>query len=532
MSLEQGAALLAGGRFHEAVAVFQQLLPANPDSIDLRLGLAQACMGTGDALAAAAWASDACRLAPQQPAPWHALANLLLGQKRYAQALAAYVHLYDRLQARDRATVLHYGYCLEHTGALDDSIARYCEAIALEPDFLEAHVNLSGVLWRAGDFDGALAHARKAAGLGPDHPYAVRILGTALLNLNRLQEAEVQLRRALALQPGFDLAELDLAFVLLLAGRLEEGWRYYAQRWKDAERLKRPAFFQPAHEWRGREQQPLQGKRIAVYAEQGLGDVLQFIRYVPMLQRDGATVVCVVQPELVALIEHSIEDVQCLAPERRLEVDWHVALLELPLHYGTSLDTIPAQMPYLHAPPVRVAHWRERLAPWHSKLKVGLAWSGFQGQVNNRNRAMALSELRPLLDMQGVQCFSLQKADGGVFTDITPAPQQLIDFTADWNDFSDSAAMLESLDLVITTDTAIAHLAGALARPVWLLLAPNADWRWLLEREDSPWYPTMRLFRRGFGEGRAEQVARVMDALMTLQRKLARAGGDKRHTVP
>ncbi|WP_298924888.1 tetratricopeptide repeat protein [uncultured Ramlibacter sp.] len=515
-SLAPGAALLEGGRFHEALAFFREALQREPGSVAARLAMAQACAGTGDALTAAAWLGDACRLAPHDPQPWQLLGELQLGRQLYLQALPAYAHLYGALGQRDRATLLHYGFCLEHAGALHECVQRYREAVALEPEFFEAHVDLAGVLWRIGDFEGALAHARQAEALQPAHPYAVRITGTALLNLNRLDEAEAQLRRALNLKPGFDLAELDLAFTLLLAGKLAEGWRWYATRWKDTQRLQRPAFFNPAFEWRGPREQPLAGRRVAVYAEQGLGDVLQFLRYVPLLQQQGATVSCVVQPELAPLIEHSLAGVQCLGPQQRLEVDSHVALLELPLHLGTTMDSIPAAVPYLRARADTVAQWRERLAPWNGKCKVGIAWSGFQGQVNNHNRAIALSAWLPLLQMEGVQCFSLQKADAGPYSDIALPAGQLPDFTGDWQDFNDSAAMLEALDLVITVDTAIAHLAGALGRPTWLLLAPNADWRWLLEREDSPWYPTLRLFRRGFGEDRAQQMARAVQALRQL----------------
>lgn len=201
-------------------------------------------------------------------------------------------------------------------------------------------------------------------------------------------------------------------------------------------------------------------------------------------------------------------------PSAQISFDCHVALLDLPMHYGTTLETIPAKLPYLRAPQDKMDAWRERLSAWDGKLKVGLAWAGSRQQVNNANRSMCLSQLLPLINMSGVQCFSLQKADAGALTDAAPDAGELVDLTAQWVDFTDSAAMLENLDLVITVDTAIAHLAGALGKPVWVMLAPNADWRWLLEREDSPWYPGMRLFRRGFEEERAAQVARVMAVLL------------------
>ncbi len=446
-------------------------------------------------------------------ATYHQLADLLLQRKRYPQALAAYRYLYETHGARDRGTLLHYGFCLEQTGDLDGAVRLYHEALAADAGFLEAHVDMAGVLWRVGDFEGALRHARAAVDLAPQHPYAVRILGTALLNLNRLPEAEAALRQALQLQPGFPLAELDLAFVLLLAGRLEEGWAWYEKRWNDTDRLQRPPFFQPALEWQGPAVQPLAGRRIAVYAEQGLGDVIQFARYLPLLQAQGAQVVGVMPPELVPLLEHSFPGLQCIKPESRFEVDLHAALMELPGRLGTTLESIPSAVPYLRPPADAVERWRERLAPWSGQFRIGIAWSGFQGQVNNRNRAVLLSELAPVWQAEGVQCFSLQKADAGPWTDVRPSPQQLVDLTGEWRDFNDSAAMLQHLDLVITVDTAIAHLAGAMGRPVWVMLPPNPDWRWLLEREDSPWYPGMRVFRRGFGEGRPAQVGRVMEAL-------------------
>lgn len=548
---EHGIALLNGGRFHEAFQQFGIAMRQQPLAVQPRIGLAQACQGMGDGWAATAWLSDACRIAPQRAELWMELVKLLTLQQRepelepllrtalalhpgnpqllhtqaelylrnrlYAQALPVYEQLYA-VQPHDRATVLHHGFCLEQVGEVAQSVRRYREAIALDADFMEAHVDLAGVLWRVEDFDGALAHARKAAELAPEHPYAVRILGTALLNMNRVDEAEAQLRRALELLPDFALAEVDLAFTLLLAGQLKEGWEMYGRRWHDTDRMKRPPFWRPELEWQGPALQPLRGKRLAVYAEQGLGDVIQFIRYAPLLQQHGCTIFAVVHPELVTLVEHSMPGVECPVGQRQFHVDYHVALLDVPKHFGTMLENIPADVPYLRAPQDKVEHWRERLAPWHGKFKVGIAWSGSRAQVNNNNRAMHLSELQPLLDAPGMQCFRLQKGDAGPFTDIAPGADRLVDWTGEWRDFTDSAAMIENLDLVVTVDTAVAHLAGAMGKAVWVMLGPNADWRWLLQREDSPWYPTMGLFRRGQGEARAVQVRSVMKALEALSK--------------
>jgi tetratricopeptide (TPR) repeat protein len=558
-AMEQAVALLGAGRFHEALQLFGAALRDQPLAAEPRVGLSQACEGIGDPWAAAAWLSDACRVAPQRPELWMELTRLLLRLKRdnelepllqtalavnpghadllraqaelnlrsgnYAKALPAFARLHA-LDRKDRGAVLHHGYCLEHTGDVEQAIVCYREALALDPLFLEAHVDLAGVLWRVGDFDGALLHARKAVDMAPEHPYAVRIVGTALLNLNRIDEAKGHLRKALKLLPEFALAELDLAFASLLAGEMDEGWRLYARRWRDGERMKRPTFFQPDAEWKGRREQPLRGRRIAIYAEQGFGDVIQFIRYATLMQEDGATVYAVVHEELAALIEGSMPGVLCLTPQRRFETELHVALMDLPMHYGTRLESIPAATPYLKAPENKVSQWREKLQPWSGKFKVGLAWTGSPKQVNNVNRAIALRDLIAIADVPGVQCFSLQKMDSGELAGVPGAAAKLVDLTGDWRDFTDSAAMLRNLDLVITVDTAIAHLAGALASPVWVMLAPNADWRWLLQREDSPWYPTMRLFRRDFGEARVPQVARVAQALR--ERLARRSKPDRR----
>lgn len=409
------------------------------------------------------------------------------------------------------AQLLRAGFDAEHREALDTAAALYRQALAAQPRMLEAHVNLAGLLWRLEDFDGSLAHANEALALAPEHPYAQRIAGTALMNLNRLDAAERHLRRALQLQPAYPAAQLDLAFTLLGAGRLAEGWEWFGRRWGEGG-LSRPAFYRPTHEWPG-PGVPLHGQAIAVYGEQGRGDVLQFLRYVPMLQALGARVVAVVRPELVALVESSFPGVACWRPGSSLQVQWHAALMDLPARFGIALERIPAHVPYLRAPDEARARWTARLAGWKDRLKVGIAWSGAAGQANNRNRAMPLSLLLPLARIGGVQCFSLQKEGAGTWTDTVAAAGELVDFGAEWQDFGDTAGFVEQLDLVVTVDTAVAHLAGALGKPVWILLPPNADWRWLLEREDSPWYPSARLFRRGFVAGREEQATRVAQAL-------------------
>jgi tetratricopeptide (TPR) repeat protein len=547
-----GLVLMRLSRAHEAFAKFSNAIRLNPLAVDTRLALAHAYVAMNDGWSAAAWISDACRVAPNSPALWMQLVQLLASQKRESEiepalrsALAANpqdknlmevlaefylnrkryadgVTIYRELVALDPANAksfLHYGFCLEHVHRLEEAVQRYRDALALKPDFLEAHVDLAGVLWRLSDFEGALAHARAALEVDPNHPFAVRILGTALLHLNRLDESEEALRRALAVKPDFPIAIVDLALLLLLAGKFEEGWKVYEGRWTDTDRMNRPAFFRPELEWQGPQKQPVNGKRIVIYAEQGLGDVVNFIRYAKVLQADGATVYCVIQPELVPLVE-SIPGLIGLKPNLNIEADYHVALLELPLHYRTNAKNVPNETPYLRAPQDKAAAWRGKLRPWDGKLKIGIAWAGHHIHANHHNRSMPLSEFRPILEMPGVQCFSLQKSAGDRYTDISPDASQLVDFTGEWGDFTDSAAMIENLDLVISIDSAVVHLAAALGKPVWMVLPPNPDWRWMLERDDSPWYPTMRLYRRTHTEAKTTQMARVVQDLKAQKKAL------------
>lgn len=547
-----GVVLMRAGRSHEAFARFSNAIRLNPLAIDTRLALANAYATMNDGWSAAAWVSDACRVAPGTPQLWLQLAHMLAAQKReleiepalragiganprdkgLVEALAEFylarkryadgVGVYRELIALDAGSaksLLHLGFCLEHVHKLEESVQRYREALAINPDFLEAHVDLAGVLWRLADYEGSLRHAQAAVALQPEHPYAIRILGTALLHLNRLEEAEQALRKALAIKPDFPIAIVDLALLLLLAGRFEEGWQVYERRWTDTDRMSRPAFFRPELEWQGPQKQPVKGKRVVIYAEQGLGDVVNFIRYAKVLQADGAMVYCVIQPELVPLVE-SIPGLIGLKPNLNIEADYHVALLELPLHYRTDAASVPAENAYLRAPQEKVAAWREKMKRWDGKLKVGIAWAGHYIHANHHNRSVPLSEFRAIVEMAGVQCFSLQKSDGERYTDVAFDAAQLVDLTGEWNDFTDSAAMISHLDLVISIDSAVVHLAAALGKPVWMVLPPNPDWRWMLEREDSPWYPTMRIFRRTHTEAKSAQMARVVKELKAQKKSL------------
>lgn len=542
--LQLGQLLLRAGELHSAHQALLKLLQLRPElslALQARCELSAACLAASDPHTAAAWLADACRIAPEQPALWLQLARFLGAQNRaeeagqalqqglainpeapgllqsaaehamqrldYAAALPLFARL-NQLLPNQVGILLNYGYCQEHCLLLQEAVATYRACLQLDANFMEAHVDLAGLLWRLEDFEGSLAHARRAVALAPEHPYAVRILGTALFQGGQIAEARMHLERSLALKPDFAIASIDLAMLQLLCGELDAGWRTYQTRWNDTARLTRPDFYLPHNEWQGPQAQPLEGKRILIYGEQGFGDVIQFIRYAVPLQALGAEVFCQIPLPLVPLAQR-MTGLQCLLPQQQLHTHYHVALMDLPLH----LPGEPPPAPYLSAAPAALAQWRGHLQGWQGLFKIGIAWAGNPAHANHHNRSAALSLFAPVLALPGVQCFSLQKSAGGDYTDITPEPAALVDLTPQWQDFMDSAAMISALDLVICVDSAVAHLAGALGTPVWLLLPPNPDWRWLQAGESSAWYPSMRLFRREHGEGREAQMARLLQAL-------------------
>jgi hypothetical protein len=251
-----------------------------------------------------------------------------------------------------------------------------------------------------------------------------------------------------------------------------------------------------------------------LHSEQGFGDTIQFIRYAPLLARQGARVVVECQPELRSLLR-GVEGVQHLLAqgEPLPPFDLHAPLLSLPLAFGTRLGSIPAQVPYLKADPALAEAWRGKVAGDGRRLKIGLAWAGSPARKGDRQRSVSLSALAPLAAVKGADFYSLQKGPAAEQAKNPPPEMRLMDLTAELKDFADTAALIASLDLVISVDTAVAHLAGAMARPVWTLLEFVPAWRWLLDREDSPWYPTMRLFRQPSRGDWGSVVRRVAEAL-------------------
>jgi hypothetical protein len=381
----------------------------------------------------------------------------------------------------------------------------------LAPGVAEVHSNLGAVLSRLNRHDEAIASFKRALALKADWPELELNLGNELSGLNRQPQALAHYARAIALKPDLAAAHFAEALALLTLGDLEAGWRKYEWRFPACIVPKRD-FLQPL--WLGEED--IAGRTILLHAEQGYGDAIQFLRYVKLVARRGARVVLEV-PALLAPLIAGLDGVSALCTwgEALPPVDLHTPLMSLPLAFGTTLATIPVEKSYLRAPAARVERWQAELGG-DARLRVGLAWAGSATLKNDHNRSMPLRLLLPLLDLPGVRFFSLQKELRAGDDEILRSSAPLVPLGERLVDFADTAAVIAGLDLVIAVDTAVAHLAGALGKPVWVLLPFAPEWRWLLKRDDSPWYPSARLFRQREVGNWPDVVARARKALERL----------------
>jgi hypothetical protein len=362
--------------------------------------------------------------------------------------------------------------------------------------------NLGNALQFQGRFEEAVACYSDALTAKPRYAEVFNNLGGSLRALGYLEEALTCFDRALACDPEYAEAHWNRSLTQLLCGDYAQGWQGYEWRWKRRDRLAvRLDFAEP--QWRG---EALEGRRILLHAEQGLGDSLQFLRYVPLVQIRGGRVILEVPSTLrrIAALLPGIADL-IIAGDARPHFDLHCPLMSLPLAFETGLESIPDAMPYLSIP--TEAREKASAFAWPaSGLRVGVVWAGNPNHPKDRFRSISFSALGPLLSTQNVNFFSLQLGRDAEFAERNA---NIVDLGAVIGDLADAAACVEQLDLVIAVDTSVAHLAGALGKPVWLLLPKDPDWRWLVGREDSPWYPTARLFRQAGVGNWSEVIARV-----------------------
>jgi tetratricopeptide (TPR) repeat protein len=499
----QGRTLVELGRLNEALSAFNEAIAIEPGMVEALYNSAVALERLNRAAEALNRCERVLALAPGHTSALACRGNVLQQMKRYDEALASYDLV---LQAQpDAVDVLcNRGTVLRFLKRFDEALASYDKAIAGDAQLAQAWTNRASVLQDLHRYDEALVSSNKALELRPD--YATNWLNHANLNYESGREADALLgyERAIALDSDYAQAHSSLAALHLLNGNFEAGWKEYEWRLKDplfANSAR--SFVQP--QWSGRES--LDGKTILLHAEQGFGDTLQFCRYASQLAARGVHVILAVQSPLRLLLTTLSGPEQVLGKGDRLPAfDFHCPLLSLPFAFGTTLETIPRQTPYLHADPQRVRDWEELLGE-KRRPRIGLAWAGNPDHRNDHNRSINLAALAPLFSLD-VEWISLQKqVPERDEQQLASAPIRR--FEDELLDFADTAALVKTLDLVISVDSSVAHLTGAIGHPVWILLSEPSEWRWMRGRDDSPWYPTAKLFRQTV----AGQWSPVVDAL-------------------
>ncbi|MBW7974076.1 tetratricopeptide repeat-containing glycosyltransferase family protein [Bradyrhizobium sp. BR 10289] len=486
-----GAALQRHGRFAEALNVLDKAIQLRPDDSEFWRQHGDILVQLKRLDQALVSFQKAIELDPHQHDALHKSGIILHKLGRNEEAIAR-LDLSDSLH-RDHAPTLHARawilYCLKR---FEESASDGRRAHQLDPDNADTCNHLGLALRQLGRDEEALAWFDKAVALQPRLVDAFNNKLTTLYHLHRFDEVFALSDRMKALGLSNSVTEWNVTLARLLTGDFETGWRGHHTRLK-LPSSKYAKFAQPM--WLGEES--LEGKTILVAADEGLGDSIHFARYVPLLAKRGARVLLAVQDPLHRLMSNlsGVSDCAPLSTAGRLKAfDLHCPISSLPLAFGTRLDTIPSAAYLPSIPADRIRAWDNRLGP-RSKLRVGLVWSGDPGHVNDQTRSIPLRTLCRILDVDA-SFISLQKAPRPADAAVLRERSDIVDLTADLTDFTETAALVSCLDLVITVDTSVAHLAGALGRPTWILLPWTPDYRWLLDRDDSPWYPSVRLFRQ------------------------------------
>ena len=507
--LGRGHAFKELKRLEEALASYDRALARREDFTDAHVSRGNVLHALARLEEALASYDRALALRPDYAEAYSSRGATLHELKRFEEALASYDHALA-LQPDYAEARYNRGNALHALKRFEEALADYEHALALRPDYVEALVNRGNPLHALNRFEEALATYDHALALRPDYVEALVNRGIILHKLKRLEEALASYDRALALRPDYVEAHYNEGMSRMLAGDVQRGWPKLEWGWIAArQRYVKRNFSQP--QWRGSNE--IAGKTILLHAEQGFGDMVQFCRYVPRVAERGARVIFEVYEPLCALMSTLPGVAQIVSKGEPLpDFDMHCPMMSLPLALGAESATILSQTPYLRASPQAVMDWNGRLGPRH-RPRIGLAWSGLPAHDNDRNRSMRLSAFLPPVAGFNATYVSLQREVRDVDAPMLQGRSDVLHFGEALKTYADTAALIANLDLVISVDTSVAHLAGALAKPVWILLPFIPDWRWLLDRDDSPWYPTARLFRQDETRGWDNVMARVQAAL-------------------
>jgi tetratricopeptide (TPR) repeat protein len=529
-----GLTLYRQGNLEESVISYQRAIALKPDHLNAHNGLAVVLYHLGRLEEAMAHCQQAIALEPKFFSAYNNLGTIFQKQGKLEQAMAQYQRAIE-LNPNYASAYDNLGTIFQKRKDLEQAIAHYQKAIALDPHAANAYNNLGSALKDQGRLEEAIACCQKAIQLQPSHADAHNNLGSSLVEQGKFQAAIAHYEQAIYYKPDHVNAHLNLGIILLMLGNFQRGFVEYHWRWRSKQC---PPLRYPDALWGGSD---LTGKTILLTAEQGFGDTIQFARYAPLVAKRGGRVVIACQRPLLRLLETLPGIDQCVDRDRvNVETHFHAPLLDLPLILGTTVETIPANVPYLSPPtsefqlpapeastlpePPQAAQKDiphtpvpEPIEKPYRELKIGFVWASNPDNATSKKRSCPLAHFLSLTKIPGISLYSLQK-------DISEADQQLLEATSavqdlrpQLQDFADTAAAIARLDLVISVDTAVAHLAGAMGKSVWTLLPFVADWRWLLHREDTPWYPTMQLFRQpqeGDWEGVFRQVEKRLQTVM------------------
>ncbi len=500
------------GRVGEAHRLFGAAVRINPNVPQVQANLGQVLLMLKRPQEALACFDKACAMAPDNVDILNNRANALLNLGRTQEALDQFRAVLARAPNHGEAR-LNSGITHAALGSMDEAVAEFDRALALAPGHPVAHYNRGLALYELGRYAEAVDSHDQALAAAPEHPGAWLNRGRALAALSRFDDAIASYGKAKAIQKDNPDVHFMESLALLTVGDYQRGFEKYEARWRRTGMLEPKSRGRPL--WLG--DYPLNRKTVLLHAEQGLGDTIQFARYVPQLAESGATVVLEVQPELTALmsrLEGAKTVIASGTPPPPYDV--HCPLGTLPLALKTEPSTVPAPIPYLSADDERLAKWSVRLAAL-ARPRIAVAWAGNASHLNDRNRSMAFARLKPLFSGPA-RFISVQREVRPEDAALLAAEPRVADIGGDLGDFADTAAVIALCDLVIAVDTAVVHLAGAMGRPVWVMLPFTPDWRWTLEGETTPWYPTARLFRQsalGDWDGVTEKVAGALRQLVS-----------------
>jgi tetratricopeptide (TPR) repeat protein len=505
-----GTALHRLGHLEEALKAYDKALMFAPEDAEIWTNIGNALTQAGRHDEASLSFEHALKLNPRSPDAAIERGRALFKLTRYEEALACF-DLVNEMRPDDADVAHMRSTCMVRLRRFDEALPEVRKVLALKPGNADALNNLGAIHQSRGRHEQALPCFDQALALRPDFIHAMNNKAFSLTELQQFDKAFAIYERVAALDPDNATMRWNTGMLHLLLGDFEKGWIRRGARWSVSSlSLNGRSFTQPA--WLGDE--PVEGKKILLYSDEGLGDTIQYARYVPMLAARGARVILQVDSAIRSLLSGMPGVAQCLSTIELPEFDLYCALSDLPLAFGTRLETIPSEVPYLRAPAARLRAWEDRLGP-HDCLRVGLVWSGNPAHQNDHNRSIALRMLAPILDC-GARFVSLQKDVRDSDRLFLADRSDVINLTEHLTDFTETAALVSCLDLVITVDTSVAHLAGGLGCPVWIMLPYTPDFRWLLDRDDSPWYPTARLFRQTVTRDYRPVVERIRGELQKL----------------